>query len=106
MNRGLVEWSTRWAQTPRQVKEQEAKVESQKRLDPEKWALNRWPQGLVCKHAIKAFDGDKVDVEEWLDDGPSPAITKHIALTVLRESELIPETETESGEDSGDSSAS
>ena len=91
---------------PEAVKEQEAKVESQKRLDPEKWALNRWPQGLVCKHAIKAFDGGKVDVEEWLDDGPSPAITKHIALTVLRESELIPETETESGEDLGDSSAS
>ena len=88
------------------VKEQEAKVEDLKKRDPEKWALNRWPQGLVCKHAIKSFDGETVDVEAWLDDGPSPAITKQITLAVLRASELIPETEAESGEDSGGSSAS
>ena len=86
-------------------KEQEAQAEADKKRDPEKWALGVWPEEFVCKHAIKAFDGVLVNVEEWLDDGPSPAVTKHIALTVLRESELIPETETDRGEDSGDSSA-
>ena len=72
------------------VREQEATAEANKKRDPEKWALGRWPQGLVCKHAIKAFDGETVDVEAWLDEGPSPAITKHIALTVLRESGTDP----------------
>ena len=83
------------------VKQQEAKVEATKQRDPESWALDRWPQGLVCKHAIKAFDGQPVDVEAWLEDGPSPAVTKHITLAVLRASELIPETERDQGEDSG-----
>ena len=87
-------------------KKQEAEAEAAKKRDPEKWALDRWPQGLVCKHSIKKFDGESVDVEAWLDDGPSPAITKHITLTVLRESEMIPEKETESGEGSGGSSDS
>ena len=84
-------------------KKQEAEAEADKNRDPEKWALDRWPQVFVCQHAIKAFDGESVDVDKWLDDGPSPAVTKHIALTVLRESELIPETETDRGEDLGGS---
>ena len=87
-------------------KEQEAQNEADKQRDPEKWVLDRWPQGFVCKHAIKTFDAEPVDVEAWLDDGPSPVVTKHIALAVLRESELVPETEAESGEDSGGSSDS
>ena len=90
------------------IKKQEARIEQKKKDDPVEWALDRWPAGLVCKHAIKAFDGTPMshsDIEEWLEEGPSPVVTRYITLAVLEPSDMIPETEKTRGEDSRASSA-
>ena len=42
---------------------------------------------------------------EWVDD-THPDALKHVAVEVLTASGLVPETETDQGEDSGGSSAS
>ena len=92
------------------VKAQREEGERLKREDPAEWALGEWPQEFVCLRAVKAFDGEEVegvgDVEAWLDDGPHPSVTRAIAVGVLGESGLIPETEKAAGEGSGGSPAS
>ena len=45
------------------------------------------------------------DLQAWVDE-THPDALKHIALKLLDASQLIPETETESGEGLGGSSAS
>ena len=45
-------------------------------------------------------------MEAWLDDGPHPSVTRAIAVGVLGESGLVPETEKAAGEGSGGSPAS
>ena len=93
---------------PDRLKKHEAKLAQKKVDDPVAWALDQWPDDLVCKHAIKAIDGEKVSLEEveaWLEDGLNPAVVRHIAVEVLRESGLIPETKVVLGEGSGVSSA-
>ena len=90
------------------IDQQEARIEKKKHEDPVEWALDRWPQGLVCKHAIKAFDGTKMshaDIEDWLNQGPAPSVTRYIAMAVMVPSDLIPENEKRRGEDSGALSA-
>ena len=92
---------------PERLKDHEAKLAQKKNDDPVGWALDQWPDDLVCKHAIKAIDGSQVsleEVEEWLEDGLNPAVVRHIAVEVLRESGLIPETKAVLGEGSGVSS--
>ena len=89
---------------PGRLKDHEAKLAQKKVDDPVAWALDQWPEDSVCKHAIKAVDGITVTLEEveaWLEDGLNPAVVKHIAVTVLRASGLIPETEAVLGEGSG-----
>ena len=44
------------------------------------------------------------EVEAWIEDGLNPAVVRYIAVEVLRESGLIPETKAELGEGSGVSS--
>ena len=81
-----------------------ARLDKKKEEDPVEWALDRWPDDLVCKHAIKAFDGTDVDANmlvSWLEDGLHPDVTRHIAVAVLTASHLIPETKGERGEDLG-----
>ena len=106
------DWLARMADVeksnPERVKEHEAKAAQKKVDDPVGWALDQWPDDLVCKHAIKAIDGQPVtldEVEAWLEDGLNPAVVRYIAVEVLRESGLIPETKAELGEGSGVSSA-
>lgn len=106
------DWLARMAgvekNNPERVKEHEAKLAQKKVDDPVEWALDQWPDDLVCKHAIKEIDGIKVsldEVEEWLEDGLNPAVVKFIAVTVLRKSGLIPETKADVGEGLGVSSA-
>ena len=92
---------------PGTIKEREEALKKKKHDDPVEWALTQWPEDLVCKHAIKAIDGAPVsveEVEEWIGDGLHQSVTRDIAVTVLRESGLVPETEQESGEDSDASS--
>ena len=89
-------------------REQAEKLAKKKRENPTEWALAHWPIDLVCKQAIKATDGVVVtpeQVEAWIDEGPHPDVTREIALVTLRESGLVPEAETDRGEDSGGSSA-
>ena len=66
-----------------------------------------YPPDLVCARVVRSLDGDMLldELQAWVDD-THPDVLKHVAVEVLRESELIPETETESGEGSGGSSAS
>ena len=92
---------------PGTIKEREEALKKKKHDDPVEWALTQWPEDLVCKHAIKAIDGvdmTPADVETWIGDGLHQSVTRYIAVEVLRESGLVPETEKESGEDSGVSS--
>ena len=66
------------------------------------------PPDLVCARVVRELDGDTklgAEIQSWVDDSHPDAL-KHVAVEVLRESGLIPETEIESGEDSGGSSAS
>ena len=69
--------------------------------------LNEYPPDLVCARVVRLLDGHgaKDDIQSWVDD-THPDALKHVAVEVLRESGLIPETETESGEGSGGSSTS
>ena len=112
-NRGVLgeDWVVRMSEIeksdPGRMKEHEAKLEQKKIDDPLEWALDQWPDDLVCKHAIKAVDGIKVTLEEveaWIEDGVNPAVVRYIAVEVLRESGLIPETKVVQGEGSGVSS--
>lgn len=92
---------------PGRLKDHEAKLEQQKKDDPVEWALEQWPADFVCMYVIRAIDGLPAsfdEVKEWIDDGLNPAVVKHIAVTVLRTSGLIPESERERGEGSGVSS--
>ena len=107
------EWAHRMVKellelNPKKFQQQEERIKKRKMDDPVEWALDRWPQGFVCRHAIKAFDAKPMgpsDVDAWLEEGPSPVVTRHIALAVLGPSDLIPETEKKRGEGSGASSA-
>ena len=69
--------------------------------------LIEYPPDLVCARVVRALDDKEyaTDIQSWVDD-THPDALKHVAIEVLRESGLIPETETDQGEDSGDSSAS
>ena len=70
--------------------------------------LIEYPPDLVCARAVRSIDDAMIqsdEIQSWVDD-THPDALKHVAVEVLRESGLIPETETESGEDSGGSSAS
>ena len=112
-NRAVIgeEWVARMTgleqSDPERLKDHEVKLEQQKVDDPVAWALEQWPADFVCKYAIRAIDGTRAsfdDIKEWIDDGLNPAVVKHIAVTVLRASGLIPESEQERGEGSGVSS--
>ena len=70
--------------------------------------LNEYPPDLVCARLVRSIDDVAIlgaDLQAWVDE-THPDALKHIALEMLRESELIPETEAESGEGSGGSSDS
>ena len=83
-----------------------------KKLDPylateENWQF-RYPPDLLLPAVVVSADGENVthsEVEEWVLDLPM-APANQIGLAVLRASQLIQETEDESGEDSGGSSDS
>ena len=70
--------------------------------------LIEYPPDLVCARVVRSLD-DTVqtgaEIQTWVDDS-HPDVLKHVAVEVLRESGLIPETETDQGEGSGDSSVS
>ena len=69
--------------------------------------LIEYPPDLVCARVVRLLDDHaaKDDIQSWVDD-THPDVLKHVAVEVLRESGLIPETETDQGEGSGGSSAS
>ena len=74
--------------------------------DPEKVMLAVFPPDLVCAQVVRALDGEKLqddDREDWVDDTHADVV-RHVALEVLRESDVEPETEDEQGEGSGGSS--
>ena len=63
------------------------------------------PPDLVCRYVVRALDGEPLsDVADWIDE-THPDVLKFVALGVLTASGLIPEAETDRGEDSGGSSA-
>ena len=81
------------------------KVMSETTLDK---LLVEYPPDLVCSRVVRSLDAYVTatdEVQSWVDDS-HPDVLKHVATEVLRESGLIPETETDQGEDSGGSSAS
>ena len=68
--------------------------------------LSEYPPDLVCARVVRSLDDQATQVAEiqsWVDDSHPDAL-KHVAVAVLTASGLVPETETESGEDSGGSS--
>ena len=67
--------------------------------------LVEYPPDLVCARVVRSLDDGIADVQAWVDDS-HPDVLKHVAVQVLRESGLIPETETDQGKDFGGSSAS
>ena len=67
--------------------------------------LIEYPPDLVCARVVRSLDDGIADVQAWVDDS-HPDVLKHVAVQVLRESGLIPETETDQGKDFGGSSAS
>ena len=76
--------------------------------DPEKMLLAVFPPDLVCCQVVRALDGERLqddDREDWVDDAHADVV-RHVALEVLRESDVEPETEDEQGEGSGGSSDS
>ena len=80
-----------------------------RKIDPylateENWKF-RYPPDLLLPAVVVTADGETVthdEVEEWVMDLPM-APANHLGLAVLRASDLIEETEHESGEDSGGS---
>ena len=80
-----------------------------RKIDPyittlELWPF-RYPPDLLLPSVVVSADGDTVThdaVEKWVQDLPM-APANHIGLAVLRASQLIEETEDESGEDLGGS---
>ena len=86
-----------------------AKVKAGKvdKPDPEKMLLAVFPPDLVCCQVVRALDGEKLGDEKaregWVDDAHS-AVVRHVALEVMRESDVELETEDEQGEGSGGSS--
>ena len=99
------------------IREHEERMEEQQQLSSATIAvmaetaldklLNEYPPDLVCARVVRSLDGHMLldEVQTWVDDS-HPDVLKHVAVEVLRASELIPETEAQSGEDSGSSSAS
>ena len=100
------------------IREHEERMEDDQQLSNAKIAvmaettidklLNEYPPDLVCARVVREIDGMAIvgaDIQSWVDEA-HPYALKHIALEMLRESGLIPETEAESGEGSGGSSAS
>ena len=70
--------------------------------------LIEYPPDLVCARVVRSLDDtttQSAEIQSWVDD-THPDVLKHVAVEVLRASGLIPETETDQGEDSGGSSAS
>ena len=70
--------------------------------------LGEYPPDLVCARAVRELDGDMTqtsEIQSWVDD-THPDALKHVAVEVLTASGLVPETETDQGEDSGGSSDS
>ena len=69
--------------------------------------LIEYPPDLVCARVVRSLDAHMLldEIQSWVDD-THPDALKHVAIEVLRESGLIPETETDQGEGSGDSSDS
>ena len=81
------------------------KVMSETTLDK---LLIEYPPDLVCARVVRSLDDatqTSAEIQTWVDDA-HPDVLKHVAVDVLAESGLIPETETDQGEGSGDSSAS
>ena len=73
----------------------------------EEWMV-RYPPDLLLPAVVISADGDPLSrevIEEWVEDLPM-APAHCIGLAVLRASDLIEETEDESGKDSGGSSDS
>ena len=65
--------------------------------------LIEYPPDLVCARVVRSLDDtttQSAEIQSWVDD-THPDVLKHVAIEVLRESGLIPETETDQGEDSG-----
>ena len=83
-----------------------------RKIDPylateENWKF-RYPPDLLLPAVVVTADGDTVThdaVEEWVMDLPMGA-ANHLGLAVLLASDLIEETDDESGKDSGGSSVS
>ena len=76
--------------------------------DPEKMLLAVFPPDLVCAQVVRDLDGERLqddDREDWVDDTHADVV-RHVALEVMRESDVEPETEDEQGEGSGGSSDS
>ena len=70
-------------------------------------ALSEYPPDLVCRRVVRELDAEPVSeqVEAWVED-THPDVLRHVALAVIRASDLIPETEKAAGEGSGGSPAS
>ena len=89
--------------------EPDTKKKPARKIDPyltteDVWQF-RYPPDLLLPAVVVSADGDTVThdaVEEWVQDLPM-APANHIGLAVLRASQLIEETEDESGEDLGGS---
>ena len=67
-----------------------------------------YPPDLVCARVVRSLDDDPkqgAEIQSWVDDSHPDAL-KYVAMEVLTASGLVPETETDQGEDSGGSSAS
>ena len=89
----------------KQLSDTALKVMTETTLDK---LLIEYPPDLVCARVVRSLDADMqtgAEIQTWVDDS-HPDVLKHVAVEVLRESGLIPETETDQGEGSGDSSAS
>ena len=69
--------------------------------------LIEYPPDLVCARCVRSIDDNlmsgKYKIQSWVND-THPDALKHVAVAVLTASGLIPETETDQGEDSGGSS--
>ena len=107
--RGMERLEHMGPETSRQIEEHQAKVAAGKvKLDPDEMLVQTFPPDLVLGAVVRALDGEKIhgeDLEDWVDD-VHPDVARHVALEMIRESDLKPEDEDKQGEGSGGSSGS
>ena len=95
------------------IREHEERMENQQQLSNATIAvmaettldrlLNEYPPDLVCARLVRSLDDVAIvgaDLQAWVDE-THPDALKYIAVEMLRASQMIPETETESGEGLG-----